>query len=38
MAKVFYRTFQFDLTDADPFFMDVKDVVIRVEDGDSGLD
>ncbi len=38
VAKVFNRTFQFDLTDADPFFMRIEGGAIKVEDGDSGLD
>lgn len=34
----FNRTFQFDLVDAEPFYMEVKDGKVVVKEGDSGLD
>ena len=38
LVGTFNRTFQFDLEDGEPFFMEIKDGALRVEDGDSGLD
>src|SRR5438874_3018016 len=38
VARAFNRIFQFDLTDAEPFYMEVRDGAIRVQEGDSGLD
>jgi hypothetical protein len=37
-ARRFDRVFQFDLTDAAPFYLTIQDGQITVADGDSGLD
>lgn len=36
--RTFNRTFQFDLEDGGPFFIEIKDGGLRVEDGGCGLD
>lgn len=38
VARVFDRTFQFDLTDDEPFHLELKGGRITVGEGDSGLD
>ena len=38
VAKSFDRTFQFDLTDDKPFYMELKGGRLTVNEGDSGLD
>ena len=38
VARAFDRTFQFDLTDDAPFYLELKGGNLRVEEGDSGLD
>jgi len=38
VARAFDRTFQFDLTDAEPFYLELKGGNVRVAEGDCGLD
>jgi hypothetical protein len=38
VLRAFDRTFQFELTDGEAFYVEVQDGRLRVEDGDCGLD
>jgi hypothetical protein len=38
VARAFNRTLQFDLADGDPFYLELRDGALTVNDGDSGLD
>jgi hypothetical protein len=38
LARLYDRTFQFDLTDDEPFYLEIRAGMVTVRDGDCGLD
>ena len=38
LARSYDRTFQFELTDGEPFYLDLRNGALSLHEGDSGLD